>query len=211
MIIIDKIEAFNFEGAFRGMRNPLESWEDSDSDFKEGPFPVLGPKDLRLAQKLINAGSDHSKFMRQILVSMDIDAPLYWWKEADTYKVATVANSCSTMHTIARVPITLDLFSFDKETQDLFEGGDFNDLLIFIDTLETLRVSYLETGDKKYWRALIQMLPSGWNQKRTWTGNYSTARNIVFARDNHKLTEWHTFLDKIKELPYAEELIFLGK
>jgi hypothetical protein len=129
----------------------------------------------------------------------------------DTYKVATTANSCSTMHTLANTEITADLFSFDDETKELFEEGDFNDLEILIDALECLRSEYVATGEKRYWRALVQMLPCGWNQGRTWTASYATLRNIVQNRANHKLTEWPQFIEKLKELPYAEELIFCGK
>ena len=169
---------------------------------------------------MIAGGPDESKFLRQIFVSMDITAPLYIWKELDTYKVATVANSCSTMHTISKQRITLDMFSADEDLMDLevIKGGNktncgdvgwlWNDI---ITGCEELRQRYLETKDKRYWRALIQMLPSSFNQKRTWTANYAVLRNIYFARRNHKLTEWHTFCEAIENLPYGKELICYKK
>ena len=215
MIEIKNISVTNFEGAIRGMRNPLNSWNQSDSIFTKD-IEQIGEKDLLLAQKLIKAGTDHSKFMRQIFVSMDITAPLYWWKEMDTYKVGTVANSTSTMHKLASTPITKDLFSFDKELDNLVisnntEKGlvlsDATDTLIKI--LEALRQRYLKTNYSGYWRALVQLLPEAWDQTRTWTANYQVLRNIYFARRIHKLTEWHTFCDEIAKLPYAEELIML--
>lgn len=221
MIKCDNIEVFNFEGAMRGMRNPLNSWEKGDTKPEPSPFgapPVkIGQNDIKLAQKLIRAGSDHSKFMRQILVSMDITAPLYWWKEMDTYKVGTTANSTSTMHKIAARPFTRTDFSFDNEELPLAVIQNvtvwrFDD---FIENVlkycERLRQLYLETGDKRYWRALIQMLPSAYNQRRTWTANYAVLRNIYFARKNHKLTEWHEFCHIIENLPYGKELICLGE
>ncbi len=212
----------NFEGAFRGMRNPLNSWDKSDScffcddsladcrlEYREGCNIQIGEKDLSLAQKLILSGTDDSKFMRQIFVSMDIEAPLYWWKEMDTYKVGTVANSCSTMHKLATTPITKGCFSF--ENTDSFSPlitDLFDDL---IQDLEKIRTSYLETKDKRYWRALIQLLPSSWNQKRTWSANYQVLRNIYFARRNHKLQEWRDFCNMIEELPWGKELITIEK
>ena len=280
-------KVMNFEGAFRGLRNPLESWEKSDSSF--GMYPeeysydttllvahewitdynikaeknnqktiedgsleycrledsyidwliknsilseddngttifdlaLLGPKDLDLAQRMIKAGSSDRKFLRQIFVSVDITAPLYWWKQMDTYKVATVANSTSTMHKLASTPIT----------KDCFEMGDYNsDIVIFngepytiddttedcveniINICETLRKRYLETRDKKYWKELIRWLPEGWLQTRTWTANYETLRNMYGQRKNHKLTEWsQDFCNWVKTLPYAEELILFNQ
>ena len=216
MINIDKIEVFNFEGALRGLRNPLESWDKSDSFWEyenvrdnKGIY-VLGEKDLNLAQRMVHAGSDEAKFMRQISVSMDIIAPLYWWKEMDTYKVGTVANSCSTMHKLATTPITKDCFSFDAVEEDYkcFGCGiDFPMVEGVCNILETYRLSYLKTKDKRYWRALIQLLPESWNQKRTWTANYQTLRAIYFARRSHKLVEWHEFCRMIEKLPYGKELI----
>lgn len=217
MIKFENTEVFNFEGAIRGMRNPLNSWDQSDSDFGVDPAyfgypgPYIGPKDLDLARRLIKAGSDHRKFLRQIFVSVDITAPLYWWKEFDTYKVATVANSCSTMHKIHAKEIEVSDFSFeDFDLEDV--GGvqlAVHDLFInVVADCEYLRKMYLETKDKKYWRALIQLLPESYNQKRTVTLNYETLRNIYGSRRNHKLDEWSVgFMDWIKSLPYAEELI----
>jgi hypothetical protein len=202
------------------MRNPLNSWDKSDSyeNYEIDNYPwvmepyIIGENDLALAQKLIKAGSDHRKFMRQIFVSVDITAPLYWWKEFDTYKVATVANSCSTMHTIHSKPIEVSDFSFDDITIE-FETDD--DPLEFefiysrrVEDCELLRRRYMETKDKKYWRALIQLLPESYNQKRTVTFNYEVLRNIYGSRRNHKLSEWSEgFISWIESLPYAEELI----
>lgn len=178
-----------------------------DEDSPMVPCFFLGENDLSLVQRLIKSGSDHSKFMRQIYVGMDITAPLYWWKEADTYKVATVANSESTMHTLMKEPITLDIFSFDGMAPE-GEGKDWVcDLITIVHLCETYRLKYIETKDKAYWRRLVQILPNGWNQMRTWTANYQTLRNIYFARRNHKLKEWHQFCEFIETLPYAKELI----
>ncbi|MGI6124853.1 MAG: hypothetical protein ACOYIG_11855 [Acetivibrionales bacterium] len=212
MINIDKIEVFNFEGAIHGLRNPMNSWHKSDSTpafLAEDERFHFGPNDLDLAQRMIAAGSDESKFMRQIFVTMDIDAPLYWWKEMDTYKVATVANSCSTMHKLATTPITKDCFSFDS-IEDLYYlmEESFED---YVQDCEKLRMNYIKTKDKRYWRALIQMLPSSWNQKRTWTANYQTLRAIYFARRYHKLVEWHEFCRMIEKLLYGKELICYQK
>lgn len=272
---------YNFEGAFRGMRNPLESWKQSDSFFgivhSECDFPesdisdvwidkenierrevgltelspemedyikyynrcdeienwlrengvlsedgyyasvaYLGPKDLDLAQRLIAAGPEHAKFLRQIFVSVDITAPLYFWKELDTYKVGTVANSTSTMHKLASTPITLDCFEiddydsnikiFDGEpwTIDIYTQHVWEDM---INICETLRQHYLETKDKKYWKELIRLLPESWLQTRSVTMSYANVRNIYAQRQNHKLSEWHQFCDWAKTLPYSNELI----
>lgn len=203
MIKFECTEVFNFEGALRGMRNPLNSWDKSDSEFIpwDNSSFTIGENDLALAQKLIKAGSDHRKFLRQIFVSVDITAPLYWWKEFDTYKVATVANSCSTMHKIHSKPIEISDFSIDGDTcLDMFQN--------VIADCETLREIYIETNDKTYWRALIQLLPESYNQLRTVTLNYETLRNIYGSRRNHKLDEWRVgFMEWIKSLPYAAELI----
>ena len=279
---------FNFEGAFRGMRNPKNSWDKSDSFFgmidvndfdpvadvadlwvenenkiriKQGLKPFLpqdddefayydlleryenwlihvgtlysnynyseiydiaflGPNDLALAQKLILAGDEHAKFMRQIFVSIDIMAPLYWWKEFDTYKIGTTANSTSTMHKLTSAPITKDCFELDKEPFLVVtagtspHGGEWE--LVLDDYIEDsvgmcekLRQRYIETKDKRYWRALIQLLPESWLQTRTVTMSYANLRNMYFQRRNHKLTEWHEFCDWIKTLPWAHELITL--
>ena len=271
-------EVFNFEGAFRGLRNPLESWEKSDSYFgfmnydyrsdaradvidkwveqefiKQGlvvdPFTEkwedmwgkysdwlssneilrtdyeisdiasLGPKDLALAQKLILAGPEHYKFMRQIFVSVDIAAPIYWWKEFDTYKIGTTTNSTSTMHKLASSPITKKMFEFDNGDDLIVSQGKsingewkyvFSDYQEdIIDMCETLRQKYLETKDKRYWRALVQILPESWLQTRTVTMSYANLRNIYFQRRNHKLKEWHLFCEWLATLPYAKELIML--
>ena len=271
-------EAMNFEGAFRGLRNPLESWNKSDSWFgiktfeqdyalnevaeqwtqkrlqnlknsdyydeefnddfrskiKEGcidwlfqqgrikydkdaaVFTYIGPNDLNLAQRMIRAGTSDRKFMRQIMVSVDITAPLYWWKEFDTYKVGTVANSTSTMHKLASTPITKECFEMDDFNEDMmmYENEPYNpDIYLseywnmLINDLEYLRKKYNETKDKKWWKELIRLLPESWLQTRTVTLNYQILRNIYSQRKNHRLTEWHSFCDWIKTLPYAHELI----
>ena len=190
---------FNLDGALRGMRNPLESWDKNDSTYEAGYF-VIGVNDKKLAQKLIRAGSDHAKFMRQIMVSVDITAPLYWWKEFDTYKVGTVANSTSTMHKLASTAITPECFAFDSVESSAQKA--------ICDILELLRIKYVETKDKQYWRALVQLLPSAWLQTRTVTMSYQNIRAMYFARHNHKLVEWSEgFVDWVKTLPYAEDLI----
>ena len=272
----ENTQVFNFEGAFRGMRNPLESWHHSDSFFgiinpdydfpetdvsdgwiekenderiEQGKEPwsadaenysdyydildkydkwlfdrgilrqdnflcdvaYLGPNDLSLAQKLIAAGPEHCKFLRQIFVSVDITAPIYWWKEFDTYKVGTTANSTSTMHKLTSKAIDMDCFETDDydgnyavpeylESYNTYPGQ-------FLQYLEDLRIKYLETGDKGYWKELIRWLPESWLQTRTVTMSYANLRNIFFQRRNHKLTEWHTFCDWIGTLPWGEELI----
>lgn len=205
---------FNFEGAFRGMRNPMNSWDKSDSQSNSLIWRA-GTKDLKLAQKLISAGTEHAKFMRQIFVTVDITAPIYWWKEMDTYKINTVSNSTSTMHKLSSKPIVIDDFSFDN--LDLLIHPLNKEDLIFEDVVENiiydcerLRELFIETKDTRYWRALIQLLPESYNQTRTWTANYAILRNIYFQRKNHKLIEWHEFCDWIKSLPYSKELIILG-
>lgn len=214
MIKFENTEVMNFEGAIRGMRNPLNSWDKSDSYYDIDDMTIvsrgyiIGPNDLDLASRLIKAGSDHRKFLRQIFVSVNITAALYWWKEFDTYKVATVANSCSTMHKIHAKPIELSDFSID----DFYIEGDDIDLSDCFKNVvadcESLRRKYLETKDKKYWRGLIQLLPESYNQKRTVTLNYETLRNIYGSRRGHKLSEWSTgFMEWIESLPYAEYLI----
>ena len=276
-------QVMNFQGAFRGLRNPLESWSKSDSFFgivdieydnyqidevitswvksqlshrelQPGEEPIkehskewydlwdkywdqwyeqgilrrdedalsvvcLGPKDLDLAQRMIRAGSSDRKFLRQIMVSVDITGPLYWWKEFDTYKVGTVANSTSTMHKLASTPITMDCFEMDDCSKGimLYEQDPVNpDMCIFdfwnmlINDLEHLRQKYQETKNKKYWKELIRLLPESWLQTRTVTLNYEILRNIYSQRKNHRLTEWHQFCDWIKTLPYGQELIIFG-
>lgn len=283
-------KAYNFEGAFRGMRNPMNSWDKSDSffgltdmymedsltdvceawinhenverrergaeelsyemenygeyydvlgkyedwltnqgilssnDYSGDVYDVafLGPNDLGLAQKLIFAGNEHAKFMRQIFVSVDITAPLYFFKEFDTYKVGTVANSTSTMHKLAAEPITKEMFEFDDNADDLVVSqgksvsGEweyvFSDYIDdIVDMCENLRLKFIETGDKSYWRALVQILPNAYVQTRTVTMSYANLRNIYFQRKNHKLREWADFCDWIKTLPYSEELITIGE
>lgn len=200
MIKIEDIAVYNMENAIRGMRHPLESYTESDSTISFYPYKfTLGEKDRKLAFKLIKAGSDHSKFMRQIFISIDITAPLYWWKEMDQYKVSTTTNSTSTMHTIHKKGIiNTDLFSFDEIDSDDIELCAY---------LEKLRTMYIETKDKKYWRKLIQRLPSSFNQKRTWTGNYQILRNIQNGRPNHKLIEWREFCKEFDNLPHNELIL----
>ena len=198
----------NLEGAIRGARNPLESWEKSDSwkDQSIGTF-FFGQKDIDLMQRLIKAGTSDSKFMRQIMVCMDVTAPMYWWSEFDTYKVATVANSTSKMHKLASTPITMDCFEMD----DFSDNSDIISLWIedVIPSLEELRQKYNDTKDTRYWKELIRLLPESWLQKRTITLDYATLRNQYFQRRNHKLTEWHTYCKWIESLPYAKDLICL--
>ena len=270
----ENTQVMNFEGAFRGLRNPLESWAKSDSQFgidsieyseadyevaddycrKDGLSPIdreklyeaeekyaawlrqngilnyrdikefymdniqyayIGPNDLDLAQRMIKAGTSDRKFMRQIFVSVDITAPLYWWKEFDTYKIGTVANSTSTMHKLASTPITFDCFEMDDfENLRVYDNEPYNiDTFItdiwddIIGYCETLRLRYNERKDKRYWKELIRILPEAWLQTRTVTLNYEVLRNIYFQRRYHKLTEWHKFCEWIESLPYGKELI----
>ena len=203
MIILERTAVMNLENAMRGARNPMNSWKNSDSFYDEEGNYILGENDLSLARRLRLAGSDHRKFIRQIFVSVDVTAPLYWWKEYDTYKVATVANSTSTMHRIHAKPFSLEDFSHDKmsgEALSLFRD--------YISKLEKIRLRYLEGGKKKEdWYDLIQLLPSSYHQLRTLSMDYETLVNIYFARRSHKLFEWHRFCEWIETLPYAEELI----
>ena len=195
----------NIENAIRGARNPMNSWAKSDSEYDgEGNY-ILGENDLDLGRRLAHAGSDHRKFIRQIFVSVDITAPLYWWKEFDTYKVGTVANSCSTMHKIHTKPFERDDFSHDR----LDESG-LNMLDAIIDYLEEERQKFCaDKSDRQSWHNLIQLLPSSFNQMRTITMNYETLINIYYARKNHKLAEWHTLCDWIETLPYAKDFILV--
>lgn len=220
-IKIENIETYGWEAAVRGMRNPKNSWDMSDSgwEFVEDPSIinpndevkfVLGENDLKLMHTLAKAGSDHGKFLRMITVTMDITAPLYWWKEFDTYKVGTVANSCSTMHKIHAKEFTLDDFSHEHLTLYDVDGeicrdwlGDLEDL---IDDLNLARELFLKTKDKKYWWQMIQLLPTSYNQRRTVQMNYAVALNMYHARKNHKLDEWHVLCDEIKALPYFEKI-----
>ena len=279
----ENIRVFNFEGAFRGMRNPKNSWHLSDSSFgiaewdnaytyaKEAawdwaysvePFEestremiannylewleknhrihidenyveyaCLGPKDMKLAAALIHGGSEHRKFLRQIMVTVDITAPLYWWKEFDTYKVGTTANSTSTMHKLTSKPITIDCFETDdyailndEMLKVPSEGGTCHELFtlnegvdLFIQMLENLRQKYLETNDKAYWKELIRWLPEGWLQTRTVTMNYENLLSMVHQREHHKLTEWsgsgenESFIKFAKSLPYMQDFLIAAK
>lgn len=223
MIKIENTEVFGFESAIRGMRNPMNSWEKSDSCFcydepccEAACVMHIGDNDLKLMQSLVKAGTDHSKFMRMIIVTCDITAPLYWWKEFDTYKVGTVRNSCSTMHKIHSKEFTLDDFShehleFFKEYDEQFDEERHYDCRVWLNTtknqLNWLREKYLETKDKKYWWQMIQLLPSSYNQMATVQLNYAVLRNMYHSRKNHKLDEWRDFCKWIEALPYAKELI----
>lgn len=229
MIKVESVDVWGFEHAVRGMRNPMNSWNKSDSFYcgqakcrncyfyepdefggtpichdnnDKVPF-VIGKNDLNLMQRLCKAGSTHRKFMRQIFISLDITAPLYWWKEFDTYKVGTVANSCSTMHKIQAKEFTLDDFSHDQLTHISIQFLEA--LLIY---LNNLRSEYLATKDKSYWWQMIQLLPSSYNQKRTITMNYENALNICETRENHKLDEWRELVQILKtELPYFKQIL----
>ena len=233
MIKLENTEVVGWEHAIRGMRNPMNSWDKSDSEFIRDPdygcsgncpcedidghcdCCFIGPNDLDLMKRLRNAGTDHRKFMRIITVYVDITAPLYWWKEFDTYKVGTVANSCSTMHKIAEKEFTIEDFSHEHltgETDGLWVNADERDFMcsafdfcqITCDVLNHYRELYLKTKDKKDWWQMIQLLPTSYNQKRTIMLNYEVLANIYKSRLNHKLDEWHTFCDWIESLPYSE-------
>jgi len=206
MIKIERTSVMNFENAMRGARNPMNSWSKSDSYFGEDGAFVLGPNDLDLAVRLCRAGSDHRKFIRQIFVSVDITAPLYWWKEFDTYKVGTVANSTSTMHKIHSKRFSIDDFSHDHMSERTLEQ-----LEKVVEHLELLRQEYRQSKDKAVWYDIIQFLPSSYNQMRTCTLNYENLLNIYFARRNHKLDEWHTLCSWIESLPYTKELFIDGR
>ena len=203
MLKAERIEVMNFHNAMRGARNPLNSWARSDSYYDNDGNFVFGENDLSLAVRLRKAGSDHRKFLRQIFVTVDITAPLYWWKEYDTYKVGTVANSTSTMHKIASAPFSMEQFSCD-----MMDNETKKHMQAVIEYLEDLRLRYLETKDKQLWYDMIQFLPSSYNQMRTCTMNYENLIAMYNSRCNHKLNEWHVFCDDfIASLPYAEELI----
>ena len=204
MLKVERISVMNLENAMRGARNPLNSWARSDSYYDENGQYILGENDLGLAKRLARAGSDHRKYLRQIFISVDVTAPMYWWKEYDTYKVATVANSTSTMHKIHSKEFSRDDFSLDKLDEDSMAFFD-----TIIAKLEELRLKYTETKNKQYWYDIIQLLPSSYNQMRTCSLNYETLINIYYARKGHKLDEWHTFCDFIKTLPYAKDLIMI--
>ena len=230
MIKIEHVETLGWESAIRGMRNPMNSWDKSDSEWCLIGTPgtnqavandkylrekyCIGNNDIDLMKRLCNAGTDHRKFMRMITVYMDITAPLYWWKEFDTYKVGTVANSCSTMHKIADKEFTLEDFSCEKlitREQPLIEGVDAveppNAVWLMNRTIQTLnqyRNLYLQTKDKKYWWQMIQLLPSSYNQRRTVMVNYEVLANMYKSRRNHKLDEWVDFCAEIERLPHSE-------
>lgn len=202
MIQLERSSVMNLENAMRGARNPLNSWARSDSYYDEAGNYILGENDLGLAMRLRKAGSDHRKYMRQIFVSVDITAPLYWWKEYDTYKVATVANSTSTMHKIHSKPFSREDFSHDHMTEEALAALDR-----MIEVLEQLRLRFVETKEKDAWYSMIQLLPESYQQLRTCSFNYETLVHVYFSRRDHKLAEWHTFCDWITSLPYAKELI----
>lgn len=203
MIKIENTEINGWEAAIRGMRNPMNSWDKTDSKYadigKGIPYYEIGENDLKLMKQLVQAGTDHSKFMRMINVTVDLTAPLYWWKEADTYKVGTVRNSCSTMHKISAKEFELDDFSHEHLT-----SNSISVIRLIIRTLNDYRSLFLTTKDKAYWWQLIQLLPSSYNQRATLQLNYAVLRNIYHSRKNHKLDEWHDFCDWIESLPYAE-------
>jgi len=210
-----------WENAFRGLRHPYESYAKSDSEFANyGTYIYLGPNDLELAQRMIKAGSPNDKFLRQIFVSVDITAPLFVWKELDTYKVATVANSTSTMHKLADTPITIECFEMDDYNGDLtvYDNEPYQECFTvndiweeIINHCESLRQLYLETKDKRYWKELIRLLPESWLQTRTWSANYAVLRNMIHWREGHKLSEWGAFIDWCHTLPYADELLFYNQ
>lgn len=246
MLKIEHTEVMGWEAAIRGMRNPMNSWEKSDSEQKyyfdecegadKGVYRyTIGPNDLDLMKRLRNAGTDHRKYLRMITVYLDITAPLYWWKEFDTYKVGTVANSCSTMHKIAAKKFEpsdfsnehlADIWEFEPEIRDMapvieFETrtdkitnyvlGPDNILNLTIKMLNRCRELYNQTKKKTYWWQMIQLLPSSYNQKRTVMLNYEVLANIYKSRKNHKLDEWHTFCDWIETLPYSELITGIEK
>lgn len=202
MLICERTSVMNIENAIRGARNPMNSWDRMDSSYNEDGEYILGPNDLGLAKRLRKAGSDHRKYIRQIFVSVDITAPIYWWKEYDTYKVSTVANSTSTMHKMHSKPFSINDFSHDHMTE---QTAKFMETVVA--ELEKIRLRYLEHKNKEDWYDMIQLLPSSYNQMRTCTLNYESLINMYFARKNHKLAEWHTFCRWVEELPYAKELI----
>lgn len=214
MIKVEAIEVFGIEGAMRGMRNPLNSWDKADTTVSDDILEI-GENDLNLATRLIKAGTEHRKFLRMIHVQMDVIAPLYWWKEADTYKVGTTTNSCSTMHKIAAKEFTFDDFSHEHliDDQNDFENengqvSSYKDFLYYdvLDVLNTARRQYLETKDKKYWWQMIQLLPSSYNQRRTWDMSMETLLSILHQRKNHKLDEWNKFREIcLEQVPYLKE------
>ena len=200
MIKIERASVVNFENAIRGARNPMNSWNKMDSYTEADGTFVLGENDLSLAKRLCAAGSDHRKFVRQIFVSVDLTAPIYWWKEFDTYKVGTTANSTSTMHKIHAKPFEASDFSCERMLPAAKES-----LNSTIETLEQLRLEFVETKNKDAWYSIIQLLPSSYNQMRTCTMTYENLVNMYFARRHHKLDEWHVYCDWVESLPYFKE------
>ncbi len=199
MIKLERFSVMNFENAMRGARNPLNSWDRMDSYTENGKF-IMGPNDLDLAKRLCKAGTDHRKFIRMIFVTVDITAPLYWWKEYDTYKVGTVANSTSTMHKIHSKPFDINDFSTDHMNDKTIKMMNH-----IIDVLEELRLDFVNTKDNKSWYSMIALLPESYNQMRTCTFSYENVANMYYSRKNHKLSEWHTFCEWIEKLPYFKE------
>lgn len=205
MLKVERISVMNLENAVRGARNPMNSWAKSDSYYDECGNYILGENDLSLCKRLAKAGSDHRKYLRQVFVTMDITAPLYWWKEFDTYKVGTVANSCSTMHKIHSKPFEMADFSCDR----MDEGG-LAVMQSVIDYLESERKKFVaDQTDRTPWHNMIQLLPTSYNQMRTVTLNYEVLINMYYARKSHKLAEWHTLCDAVEKLPYASDLILV--
>ena len=209
MIKIEHIETCNWEAAIRSMRNAYDSWALSDSGYGGGfdhgfPRYILGPKDRKLALTLAKSGTDHGKYLRSIIFSCDITAPMYWWKEMDTYKVGTVRNSCSTMHTVMKKPFDMSDFSVDQ--MNVSAQASMHETINALNDLRRIYINgeYSDEHRKKVWYSLIQLLPSSYNQKATWTANYEVLRNIYHARKNHKLDEWHEFCAMIEKLPYSE-------
>lgn len=215
MIKVENIKVYNIARAIYSARNPMNSWAKSDSDLEKD---IIGPNDLDLMRRLYKGGSEHRKYLRQIFVSMDITAPLYWWKEFDTYKVGTVANSCSTMHKIHAKEFTLDDFSHEHLTHcydyeiELVEFEEYfnspHEVLLFvIKALNHYRNLYLETKYKRHWWQMIQLLPSSYNQKRTITMNYENVVSMIHQRGNHKLDEWRDFINILRDLPYIKPIM----
>ena len=201
MIKVENIDTWGFDHAIRGMRNPLNSWDKSDS-YIELCDVIVGDADLALMHKLYKSGDEHRKYLRQIFVSMDIVAPLYWWKEFDTYKVGTVANSCSTMHKIHDKEFTLDDFSVEH-----LDGWSLEHFIDTLNLLNKYRYDFIETKNKSDWWQMIQLLPSSYNQKRTITMNYENAVNMIRQRENHKLDEWRDFVKELQQLPYIKQIM----
>lgn len=205
MIKIENTKVIGWEHAIRGMRNPMNSWDNSDSRFNDDTaFNIIGNNDLSLMKKLVKAGTDHRKFMRMITVYADINAPLYWWKEYDTYKVGTVANSCSTMHKIQDKEFTLDDFSVEHIGEGVTTNVFYECFENIIDCLNEARQCFLDDKNKQWWWQMIQLLPSSYNQKRTVMLNYEVPANMYHSRKNHKLDEWREFCKWIESLPYSE-------